>query len=41
MAWICLQFVIFPFNAWSTTYFLFGIAEATMAVLWLTAVRRA
>ena len=35
MGWITLQFVIFPANAYSITYFFFGLAEAIMAVLWI------
>ena len=34
MAWITIQFVIFETNPISIAYFLFGICEATMAVLW-------
>ena len=28
MLWICIQFVIFPLNFMSTSYFLFGLAQA-------------
>jgi len=35
MGWIILQFVIFPTNPFSITYFFFGLAEALMAVLWV------
>lgn len=28
MAWICIQFYMFPFNFMSTAYFIFGIAQA-------------
>mgnify|MGYP007125811033 CR=1 FL=1 len=33
MAWICIQFVIFPLNVLSTAYFIFGLLEALCA--WL------
>ena len=28
MLWICIQFVIFPFNFMSTSYFIFGFCQA-------------
>lgn len=28
MLWICIQFVIMPFNVLSTSYFIFGLLEA-------------
>lgn len=37
MAWICIQFVIFPFNWLSTAYFIFGVLEALAAALMLRA----
>ena len=33
MLWICIQFVIFPFNWLSTAYFIFGLLEALTAIL--------
>ena len=33
--WIVLQFVIFPLNALSSAYLVFGVAETVMAILWL------
>ena len=33
MLWICIQFVIFPFNWISTAYFIFGVLEALTAIL--------
>lgn len=37
MAWICIQFVIFPLNFMSTTYFFFGMAQAvTGYVCWVS-----
>ena len=35
MCWIILQFVIFPANPFSITYFFFGLAEVLMAALWM------
>lgn len=40
MGWIALQFVIFPTNPYSIAYFLFGAAEAVMAVLWIARTHR-
>jgi len=34
VGWIIIQFVIFPANPFSITYFFFGLAETVMAVLW-------
>ena len=34
IGWIVIQFVIFPANPFSITYFFFGLAEAVMAALW-------
>ena len=28
MLWICIQFLIFPMNVWSASYFLFGLIQA-------------
>ena len=28
MLWICIQFVIFPMNFMSTSYFIFGLCQA-------------
>ena len=28
MLWICIQFYMFPLNFMSTTYFIFGLAQA-------------
>lgn len=39
MGWITIQFVIYPFNWTSTSYFIFGLLEAGMALLWLRQVR--
>ncbi len=37
MAWICIQFVIFPLNFMSTTYFFFGMAQMiTGYVCWVS-----
>ena len=33
MAWICIQFVMFPMNFMDIAYFLFGLAETVLAVL--------
>ncbi|NLC78115.1 MAG: hypothetical protein GX683_00055 [Ruminococcaceae bacterium] len=33
MLWICIQFVIFPFNWLSTAYFIFGLLEMLTALL--------
>lgn len=35
MLWICVQFIIFPFNFMSTTYFFFGLFQAGNAVCWI------
>ncbi len=32
MAWICIQFVIFPMNFMSTIYFVFGVAQAATGI---------
>lgn len=32
MAWICIQFCIFPFNFMSTIYFVFGVCQAIAGV---------
>lgn len=37
MAWICIQFVIFPFNFLSTAYFIFGLLELCTGILLLHA----
>jgi len=41
VGWIILQFVIFPTNPFSITYFFFGLAEVAMAVLWTVRPSRA
>jgi hypothetical protein len=35
MLWISIQFYIFPFNIWSTMYFIFGILQAINGWLYL------
>ncbi|MEG1555688.1 MAG: hypothetical protein RR356_03065 [Bacteroidales bacterium] len=34
MLWICIQFIIFPFNGLSTSYFIFGLLQAGNGMLW-------
>ena len=33
MLWICIQFYMFPFNALSTAYFIFGLAQLVTGVI--------
>ena len=40
MAWILIQFAIFPMNWLSTLYFVFGIFQALLGFLWLRQTRR-
>lgn len=39
MLWICVQFVVFTFNAMSAAYFMFGAAQTLTAYLYLRAVK--
>ena len=41
MAWICIQFVIFPLNFMSTIYFVFGMIEVVCGVALLRRERAA
>ena len=33
MLWICIQFYMFPFNALSTAYFVFGLVQLVTGVI--------
>lgn len=39
MAWICIQFYMFPFNFMSTSYFIFGALEAACGLMYKRAER--
>lgn len=41
MLWICIQFVIFPLNFMSTVYFIFGLLQTILGILWLKEEKRA
>ena len=40
MAWITIQFVIFPMNWLSTLYFVFGIIQVLLGWVWLRQARQ-
>lgn len=41
MLWICIQFVVFPFNWLSTAYFVFGVLEADAGLHLVLAEKKA
>lgn len=39
MLWIIIQFVIFPFNAWSTIYFILGFVQLNAGIGLITSTK--